>query len=34
MTPAANTRDAAQRFIATEKARWDQVIAKGKISAE
>ncbi|AJG19893.1 Bug family tripartite tricarboxylate transporter substrate binding protein [Cupriavidus basilensis] len=34
MTPVANTRDAAQRFIATEKARWDQVIAKGKISAE
>lgn len=34
MTPVANTRDFAQRFIATEKTRWDQVIAKGKISAE
>ncbi|WP_439672427.1 Extra-cytoplasmic solute receptor [Cupriavidus necator] len=34
MTPVANTRDAAQKFVAAEKARWDQVILKGRISAE
>lgn len=34
MTPVANTRDAARKFVAEEKSRWDQVIARGKISAE
>lgn len=34
MTPVANTRDAARKFVAAEKSRWDAVIAKGKISAE
>ncbi|MNM92103.1 Tripartite tricarboxylate transporter family receptor [compost metagenome] len=34
MTPVANTRDAARKFVAEEKGRWDQVIAKGKLSAE
>ena len=34
MTPVANTRDAATKFIAAEKARWDQVIATAHLSAE
>ncbi|MDP9913522.1 tripartite-type tricarboxylate transporter receptor subunit TctC [Variovorax boronicumulans] len=34
MTPVANTRDAATRFIAAEKLRWDQVIQQGRIAAE
>lgn len=34
MTPVANTRDAASRFIAAEKQRWDRVIQQGRISAE
>ncbi|WP_411860279.1 Bug family tripartite tricarboxylate transporter substrate binding protein [Cupriavidus sp. TA19] len=34
MTPVANTREAARKFVAEEKGRWDQVIARGKISAE
>ncbi|WP_062476243.1 tripartite tricarboxylate transporter substrate binding protein [Variovorax boronicumulans] len=34
MTPVANTRDAATRFIAAEKLRWDKVIQQGRIAAE
>ncbi|MDQ0142341.1 tripartite-type tricarboxylate transporter receptor subunit TctC [Cupriavidus necator] len=34
MTPVANTRDAAAKFIAAEKARWDEVIKKAKLNAE
>lgn len=34
MTPVGNTRDAAAKFIAAEKARWDQVIAKAKLTTE
>lgn len=34
MSPVANTRDAATRFIAAEKQRWDRVIQQGRISAE
>lgn len=34
MTPVANTRDAATRFIAAEKQRWDKVIQQGRIAAE
>lgn len=34
MTPVANTRDAAAKFIGAEKARWDEVIKKAKLSAE
>lgn len=31
MTPVANTREAATKFIAAEKARWDDVIRKAKL---
>lgn len=34
MAPVASARDAATRFIAAEKQRWDEVILKGGISAE
>ncbi|WP_083259411.1 tripartite tricarboxylate transporter substrate binding protein [Variovorax boronicumulans] len=34
MTPVANTRDVATKFIAAEKLRWDQVIQQGRIAAE
>lgn len=34
MTPVANTRDAAAKFIGAEKARWDEVIKKAKLNAE
>lgn len=34
MTPVANTRDAAAKFIGAEKARWDEVIKKAKLTAE
>ena len=34
MTPVGNTRDAATTFIAGEKARWDQVIAKARLTAQ
>ncbi len=34
MTPVASTRDAAGQFIASEKQRWDKVIAEGKLNAE
>ena len=34
MTPIGNTRDAATTFIAGEKARWDQVIAKARLTAQ
>jgi tripartite-type tricarboxylate transporter receptor subunit TctC len=34
MSPVANTRAEAVAFIAAEKARWDEVIAKGGIVAE
>ena len=34
MTPVVNTRDAAATFIATEKAKWDKVIAQGKLNVD
>jgi tripartite-type tricarboxylate transporter receptor subunit TctC len=34
MTPIANTREAANKFIAVEKARWEKVIQKSHLSAE
>ncbi|RQO53269.1 ABC transporter substrate-binding protein [Variovorax sp. KBW07] len=34
MTPVANTRDVASKFIAAEKVRWDKVIQQGRIVAE
>jgi len=34
MTPVANTREAATRFVAAEKVRWDKVIQQGRIVAE
>ena len=34
MTPVANTRDVATKFIAAEKLRWDKVIQQGRIAAE
>lgn len=34
MTPVGNTRDAATKFIAGEKARWDDVIKKARLVAE
>ena len=34
MTPVANSREAARQFIAAEKAKWDKVIEKGKISLD
>jgi len=34
MTPVASTRETATKFIAAEKARWDDVIEKGRISAQ
>lgn len=34
MTPVANTRDVATRFVASEKVRWDKVIQQGHIAAE
>lgn len=34
MTPVGNSRDAARQFIAAEKAKWDKVIEKGKISLD
>ncbi|WP_382157602.1 Bug family tripartite tricarboxylate transporter substrate binding protein [Hydrogenophaga sp. ANAO-22] len=34
MTPVANTREAATRFVAAEKQRWDGIIDKAKLVAE
>ena len=34
MTPVIPARDAASRFIASEKQRWDKVIAEGKLNAD
>lgn len=34
MTPVASTREAADKFIAVEKARWEKVIQKSQLSAE
>ncbi|MEO7160766.1 MAG: tripartite tricarboxylate transporter substrate binding protein [Polaromonas sp.] len=34
MTPVASTREAANKFIAVEKARWEKVIQKSHLSAE
>lgn len=34
MTPVATARDAATRFIAAEKVRWDKVIDDGRLTAE
>jgi len=34
MTPVIPPRDAASRFIASEKQRWDKVIAEGKLNAD
>lgn len=34
MTPVAGTREAANKFIASEKARWEKVIQQGHLSAE
>lgn len=34
MTPVANTRAAAAKFIAAEKLRWDKVIEQGHVAAE
>jgi len=34
MTPVASTREAATRFVAAEKLRWDKVIQQGRIAAE
>lgn len=34
MTPVTNARDVAARFIASEKQRWDKVIAEGKLNAD
>jgi tripartite-type tricarboxylate transporter receptor subunit TctC len=34
MTPEANTREAATRFVAAEKQRWDGIIDKAKLVAE
>ena len=34
MTPVTNTRDVAAKFIASEKQRWDKVIAEGKLNAD
>lgn len=34
MTPVANSREAATRFVAAEKQRWDAIIDKAKLAAE
>lgn len=34
MTPVANTRDAAAKFIVSEKQRWDKVIAAAKLTVD
>lgn len=34
MTPVANSREAATRFVAAEKQRWDGIIDKAKLAAE
>lgn len=34
MTPVASSRDAAARFVAAEKQRWDQVIRKADLVAD
>lgn len=34
MTPVASTREVAAKFIASEKQRWDKVIAEGGLNAE
>ena len=34
MTPVANARDVAAKFIVSEKARWDKVIEQGKVNAD
>jgi len=34
MTPVANTRDVAAKFIVSEKARWDKVIEQGQLNAD
>ena len=34
MTPVANSREAAAKFIAAEKQRWDRVIQKADLVAD
>ena len=34
MTPVASSREAAAKFIASEKQRWDRVIQKAELVAE
>ena len=34
MTPVANTRDVAAKFIVSEKTRWDKVIEQGQLNAD
>jgi len=34
MTPVVSAREAASRFIADEKLRWDKIIQQGRIAAE
>ncbi len=34
MTPVANTREEAAKFVAAEKLRWDKVIQQGQIAAD
>lgn len=34
MTPVANTREVAKKFVAAEKVRWDKVIQQGQLTAD